>query len=244
MPGIEVVCRFPVDVPARSRAVPRSQCYNVMTSLYKKTDKKPTCQVLQLKGSSKISARSLLQRSVLPSLPVTGPGRVQGRISSVTSNASIFEKTLRPLGNISPAEFERRTMEHNRVVHYFGVKTSFIMSRVTGRSRWGGTECPYMDSPSVCKHSVLWGLGTTAHVYPASNYSIGLSMPGHNGLFARQCPIDFSCFSHPDILGFYRRRFYLFTIVRLALQSWLNYSCVYIVINRSSDLCDRRQAAT
>jgi hypothetical protein len=49
-------------------------------------------------------------------------------------------------------------------------------------------------------------------------------MPGHNGLFARQFPIEFSCFPHPEVLGFYRRRFDLFAIVRLALQSWVKYS--------------------
>jgi hypothetical protein len=44
-------------------------------------------------------------------------------------------------------------------------------------------------------------------------------MPGHNGLFARQLPIEVSCFSHPDILGFCQRRFDLFAIVRFASQS-------------------------
>jgi hypothetical protein len=50
-------------------------------------------------------------------------------------------------------------------------------------------------------------------------YSIGFAMLGHDGLFARQFPIAFSCFSHLDIRGFYRRRFDLFAIVRLAVQS-------------------------
>jgi hypothetical protein len=62
----------------------------------------------------------------------------------------------------------------------------------------------------VCKHSVLWRQGTTAHVYPASNCRIDLTMPGHDGLFARQLPIALSCFSHLDTLGFFRRRFDLF----------------------------------
>jgi hypothetical protein len=44
-------------------------------------------------------------------------------------------------------------------------------------------------------------------------------MPGHDGLFARQFPIGLSCFSHLDMLGFYRRRFDLFAILRFALQS-------------------------
>jgi hypothetical protein len=44
-------------------------------------------------------------------------------------------------------------------------------------------------------------------------------MSGLDGLFARLLPIAFSCFSHLDIPGFCRRRFDLFTIVRLALQS-------------------------
>jgi hypothetical protein len=42
---------------------------------------------------------------------------------------------------------------------------------------------------------------------------------GHNGLFARQLPIVLPCFLHSDILGFCRRRFDLFAIVRFALQS-------------------------
>jgi hypothetical protein len=37
-------------------------------------------------------------------------------------------------------------------------------------------------------------------------------MPGHDGLFAHQFPIAFSCFSYMDILGFCRRRFDLFAI--------------------------------
>jgi len=60
----------------------------------------------------------------------------------------------------------------------------------------------------------------TAHVYSASKYSI-VSMQGHDGLFARQLPIAFSCFSHLDIRGFCRRRFDRFAIVQVALQSWL-----------------------
>ena len=41
----------------------------------------------------------------------------------------------------------------------------------------------------------------TAHVYPVSNCGVNLMMPGHNGLFARQLPVEVSCFSHPDIHG-------------------------------------------
>jgi hypothetical protein len=44
-------------------------------------------------------------------------------------------------------------------------------------------------------------------------------MHGHDGLFARQFPIASSCFAHLDIRGFYWRRFDLFAIVGLALQS-------------------------
>jgi hypothetical protein len=41
-----------------------------------------------------------------------------------------------------------------------------------------------------------------------------------DGLFARRLPIGLSCFSHLAIVGFCQRRFDLFAIVRLALQSW------------------------
>jgi hypothetical protein len=41
-------------------------------------------------------------------------------------------------------------------------------------------------------------------------------MLGHDGLFARQLPIAFSCFSHLAVLGICRRRFDLFAIVQLA----------------------------
>jgi hypothetical protein len=54
-------------------------------------------------------------------------------------------------------------------------------------------------------------------------------MHGHDGLFARQFPIAFSCFSHLVIRGFYRRRFDLFAIVRLALQS-----CVELLLYQPS----------
>jgi hypothetical protein len=80
--------------------------------------------------------------------------------------------------------------------------------------------------PLSCKHSVLRRVGSTAHVYPASSCGIGLTIPGHDGLFARQLPIVPSCFSHLDIRGFCRRRFDLFTIVRLAWQSWVMGSSV------------------
>jgi len=49
-------------------------------------------------------------------------------------------------------------------------------------------------------------------------------MPGHDGLFARQIPIALSCLSHIVTLGFFRRRFDLFAIARLATQSWLGNS--------------------
>ena len=41
-------------------------------------------------------------------------------------------------------------------------------------------------------------------------------MPDHDGLFARQLPVALSCLSHLDIVGFCRRRFDLWAIVRLA----------------------------
>jgi hypothetical protein len=78
---------------------------------------------------------------------------------------------------------------------------------------------PYMDSPSACKHSVGWREVTTAHVYPASNVYIDSSMRGHDGLFARRIPIAMSCLVHLDGFGFCQRRFDLFAIERVALQS-------------------------
>jgi hypothetical protein len=71
----------------------------------------------------------------------------------------------------------------------------------------------------ICKHSVLWRVGSTAHVYPAFELCIAVPIPGHNGLFARRLPIGLSCFSHLLSHGFCRRRFDLFAIVRFALQS-------------------------
>jgi hypothetical protein len=44
-------------------------------------------------------------------------------------------------------------------------------------------------------------------------------MHGHDGLFARQFPIGFSCFSHLDVHGFCRRRFDLFAIERPYMDS-------------------------
>ena len=44
-------------------------------------------------------------------------------------------------------------------------------------------------------------------------------MPGLDGLFARRLPIALSCLVHADIHGFCQRRFDLFAIVQLALQS-------------------------
>ena len=51
-------------------------------------------------------------------------------------------------------------------------------------------------------------------------------MPGHNGLSARRLPIAFSCFSHLVIHGFGRRRFDLFAICQLALQSRVRGSLI------------------
>ena len=76
-----------------------------------------------------------------------------------------------------------------------------------------------MDSSSACKHSVGWREVTTAHVYPASNVCIDSSMRGHDGLFARRIPIAMSCLVHLDGFGFCQRRFDLFAIERVALQS-------------------------
>jgi hypothetical protein len=73
--------------------------------------------------------------------------------------------------------------------------------------------------PLVCKHPVLWRVDSTAHVYPASELCIAVPIPGHDGLFARRLPIGLSCFSHLLTHGFSRRRFDLFAIDRLALQS-------------------------
>ncbi len=49
-------------------------------------------------------------------------------------------------------------------------------------------------------------------------------MPGHDGLFARPLPIALSCFSPVDIHGFRRRRFDLFAIAWIVLQSWVKGS--------------------
>jgi hypothetical protein len=76
-----------------------------------------------------------------------------------------------------------------------------------------------MDSSSACKHSRWWREVTTAHVYPASNVYIDSSMRGHDGLFARRFPIASSCLVHTDLVGFCQRRFDLFAIERVALQS-------------------------
>jgi hypothetical protein len=53
-----------------------------------------------------------------------------------------------------------------------------------------------------------------------------LPIRGHDGLFARQLPIAFSCCSHLDTRGFCRHRFDLFAIVRFAWQSWVMGSFV------------------
>lgn len=52
-------------------------------------------------------------------------------------------------------------------------------------------------------------------------------MPGYDGLFAHSLPIALSCCSHVDILGFRRRRFDLFAIVWIALQSWVKRSSLH-----------------
>jgi hypothetical protein len=44
-------------------------------------------------------------------------------------------------------------------------------------------------------------------------------MPGHNGLFARQFPIAMPYFEYAVTHGFDRRRFDLFAIIQLTLQS-------------------------
>jgi len=44
-------------------------------------------------------------------------------------------------------------------------------------------------------------------------------MQDHNGLFARRLPIAFPASKALDMLGFCQRRFDLFAIKRLALQS-------------------------
>jgi hypothetical protein len=44
-------------------------------------------------------------------------------------------------------------------------------------------------------------------------------MPDHNGLFARQLPIAFPGFKPLVIHGIFQRRFDLFAIKRLTLQS-------------------------
>jgi len=42
-------------------------------------------------------------------------------------------------------------------------------------------------------------------------------VPGPDGLFARQIPIALTGFTHPDICGFFQRRFDLSAIDQLAL---------------------------
>ena len=73
--------------------------------------------------------------------------------------------------------------------------------------------------PRLASTPLGWREVTTAHVYPASNVYIDWSMRGHNGLFARRFPIASSCLVHLDIFGFCQRRFDLFAIKRVALQS-------------------------
>jgi hypothetical protein len=69
-------------------------------------------------------------------------------------------------------------------------------------------------------------------------------MPGHNGLFARQFPIAYSCLVHTDIDGFYRRRFDQFAIIQLTLQSWLRFlstcfSYLWLAFISSPQILDR-----
>ena len=52
-------------------------------------------------------------------------------------------------------------------------------------------------------------------------------MPGHDGLFARPLPIALSCCSPVDIRGFRRRRFDLFAIAWIVLQSWVKGSSLH-----------------
>jgi len=59
-------------------------------------------------------------------------------------------------------------------------------------------------------------------------------MLGHDGLFPRQFPIAISRFSHPAVFGFSRRRFDLFAIVRLAVQSWVERLLLFEPRNKAS----------
>ena len=86
---------------------------------------------------------------------------------------------------------------------------------------------PYMDSSSVCKHSVFWRKGSTAHVYPVSVSCI--SARDLDGLSARQLPIGVSGFSAVVILGFCQHWFDLFAITQSALQSWLKCASSYAI---------------
>ena len=61
-------------------------------------------------------------------------------------------------------------------------------------------------TPSRLQASVLWQVGSTAHVYPASSCRIELSMSGHDGLFARRLPIAYTGFSHRASHGLCRGR--------------------------------------
>jgi hypothetical protein len=65
--------------------------------------------------------------------------------------------------------------------------------------------------PSSFASTPFFGGEVRLHTYirPLTATSIN-RCPGHDGLFARQLPIAFSCFSHLDALGFFRRRFDLF----------------------------------
>ena len=65
-------------------------------------------------------------------------------------------------------------------------------------------------------------------------FSIDFAMLGHDGLFARQFPIASSCISHLVLRGFYRRRFDLFAIVRLAVQSWIETLLLFGWRNKES----------
>src|SRR5262249_50271438 len=97
-------------------------------------------------------------------------------------------------------------------------KQPFIVSRgqIERHARRTGP-----DLLLACKHSALWHeVRLLTYIRPLVAAS-PVRMLGHDGLFAHQFPIASSCFSHLDIRGFYRRRFDLFAIDRLAVQSWI-----------------------
>ncbi|CAG7856573.1 hypothetical protein MCAMS1_01106 [biofilm metagenome] len=75
-----------------------------------------------------------------------------------------------------------------------------------------------MDSSGFASKKHCWLIGTTAHVYPASQ--LGSNCPGHDGLFARLLLIALTCSRHSGFVRFCKRRFDLFAVSTVALQSW------------------------